>query len=188
MKSKSFLFFTILIFFISCNSKPSTKDALNYYENVLKNYSGIKKNTEELGILLKEYGLQAMNENNGTMDSAKLKELKGLNISIIKSIQGSQKNISAIPEFNSNSNLKAASLKYLNENLEIEQNEIHYFISIFDDGQITANEAQKMGELKKAFTTIGSAGENFKNIQLDFYKEFGITDEQLTELNKKYGL
>ena len=188
MKTKTFLFLTIILFSVSCKYGHSTKEALNYYENILKNYVGIKKDIEELGTKTKKYALEAIKENNGKMDSIKLTELKKLNFSIIKNIHIAEKNISAIPEFNSKTNIKSASLKYLDENFNIVQGPISFFINIFDDGHITEAESKKMSEAAESISKMDLVGNEFSNVQLEFYKEFNITNDQLIELYKKYGL
>lgn len=179
------LFFLITTF--SCTKQISKNDAKIYYErikydNIVPCYQLIMEQNKKLN----EYAKIAIQKDPVKMSSVQINELENRQILIIESLNKAIEQIKSIEDLNDNVHLKDKSLSYLRTILNFETEAIQPSIEIFKN-KISNKERKELSQKLSSVSKMKEASNNYKNTEHQFLNEFGITNEEVDELNKKYG-
>jgi hypothetical protein len=185
MKTKTVFLLIVAILIIACKHKSSNDEALEHLDIILKNYGKIIKDRDLLNQLAPRYIFDILN--NKTVDSSTLLIIRTTNETIIKNIMIAQKEINALSEINSKTNIKNGTLKYLNELLQFEQG-FPFLLNMYDDKDISYAELKEISMLKESIVRIKTAGASLNILLNEFYNEYNFTDNQLQTLFSKYEL
>jgi hypothetical protein len=184
MKASVFLLFLALLS-VTCKQRSSNKEALEHLDIILKNYGSIIKDRDLLNQLAPRYMFEVLNDN--TVDSSKLLTIRKSNEALTKNIIIAEKQINALSDLNSKTNIKNGSLKYLKELLQFEEG-IPILLTMYDDKDISDADLLEISQLKESIIRIKAAGTELNNLLNIFYKEYNFSDNQLDLLFSKYGL
>ncbi len=188
MRKYPLLFILIIVTSISsCASKPTKKEALDYYtkikyENVIPCFNLIMQQNKRLNV----FGKEALRKNPRALSKEQLIELDENHKTIIITLNEAIEKLNDMEGIGDISKFKVNSLKHLNELIGFENESFKPVIELFKDG-ILDNEIDLILEKLSHVTKMKESSEKYKEMELDFLNEFEISMEEVGVLNNKYG-
>jgi len=188
MRKYPLLFILIIVTSLSgCAAKPTKKEALDYYtkikyENVIPCFNLIMQQNKRLNV----FGKEALQKNPRTLSKEQLIELEENHKIIIMKLNEAIDKLNNLEDIEDVSKFKVNSLKHLNELIGFENEIFKPVIELFKDN-ILDNEVDLILEKLSHVTKMKESSEKYKKMELDFLNEFEISNEEVGELNNKYG-
>lgn len=175
-----------LPFLFACSSKPSKTDALNFYELIYKATVDTRTGERKLINEMSAYFDENMQSNDGKVDSLRLQSLLSQNDKVIEDLKLAKQNISLIPDFNYEKDLKKETTNFLDKQLALHENGISKILNSYVDGKQTSEEAEEMKNAQKEYESIKAMYQDWKAVRKEFCKEFGITYDDIKLFKEKY--
>lgn len=187
-KTLNFTLILLITTALACNTKITKDSAKIYYEkikyiNVTPSFLLISEQNHKTSVYVKE----ALLLESRTLKEEQLSELQERQENIIIELKKAIANITNLENLGDNTNLKQNTLDYLKGFLDFEENTFNRLIEILDEG-IEDNEIDEIASMLSFVSDFETASIDYKDIEIDFLIEFDITNDEVGELNIKYGL
>ena len=178
--TKLLSFFLAICLIGSCNTKPSHKEALKYYSDIILLTFSLNEETE-----LYMFSSAEIEQTTELTNLSLIDSLKKLYITLNKKLDSIYKKIEEIAEIDKQINLKSKAITYLNQTRQFFEKEFRKTLQIFTESGKTNNQS----DIDKLDFNIAKHDLNFARSNLlrsaeKFENKYKITQTEL----KKYGL